>query len=522
MSGDCDDIQPPQTLKDALEFLAALNENVQLKEKVEEQLKTKAGIYFKQDLQYNVKNINTIFESVLQNSVRLRNDILGTPKSVSEKYCQLQRLADCDENCLNRLCGFMSKLNATLCYLLFNVDLTFQGCGGGQWATVRCNDRGYLCEWLTNHTGTSSHRLYNDQLLPGGYERDELSSRAGNELTESLRSLVKHDSGGHVQNMLLYLLFIYDWWDYSDTATTCAFLGAFCEEVIKKDGIFENNVKNCPNLENVCRSMKDNLEQITGNAKSASLLVAMYQESVENYRKLLKGDAFDSCVKVLIANLGVISNAATNIHNGCRSWSEPNVTAATSAGPFPYGFMFGEAWKNGGWNTAKQRLHAAIKRLYDKGFGDEGSLQDLIDALNHRSGSSSHGSGNAQNPGSSEPGSDGPRKPGSSGTESASSSTIGSSTTATATYTSATNSEGTTPASSGGGESANDRGNHSGHGNYGHPSGTPQAADESSVSGGSTVTIGSAAGGVALLGGGGAALYFLNVGGIKTLITGVP
>ncbi|GIX60651.1 secreted antigen 1 [Babesia caballi] len=38
----------------------------------------------------------------------------------------------------------------------------------------------------------------------------------------------------------------------------------------------------------------------------------------------------------------------------------------------------------------------------------------------------------------------------------------------------------------------------------------------------STITIGSAAGGVALLGGGGAALYFLNVGGIKTLITGVP
>ncbi|GIX61163.1 variant erythrocyte surface antigen-1 family protein [Babesia caballi] len=42
------------------------------------------------------------------------------------------------------------------------------------------------------------------------------------------------------------------------------------------------------------------------------------------------------------------------------------------------------------------------------------------------------------------------------------------------------------------------------------------------VNGDSTVTIGSAAGGVALLGGGGAALYFLNVGGIKTLITGVP
>ncbi|GIX66179.1 uncharacterized protein BcabD6B2_56150 [Babesia caballi] len=38
----------------------------------------------------------------------------------------------------------------------------------------------------------------------------------------------------------------------------------------------------------------------------------------------------------------------------------------------------------------------------------------------------------------------------------------------------------------------------------------------------STITIGGAAGGAAVLGGGCAALYFLNVGGIKTLITGVP
>ncbi|GIX66195.1 secreted antigen 1 [Babesia caballi] len=38
----------------------------------------------------------------------------------------------------------------------------------------------------------------------------------------------------------------------------------------------------------------------------------------------------------------------------------------------------------------------------------------------------------------------------------------------------------------------------------------------------STITIGGATGGAAVLGGGCAALYFLNVGGIKTLITGVP
>ncbi|GIX61764.1 variant erythrocyte surface antigen-1 family protein [Babesia caballi] len=54
------------------------------------------------------------------------------------------------------------------------------------------------------------------------------------------------------------------------------------------------------------------------------------------------------------------------------------------------------------------------------------------------------------------------------------------------------------------------------------PNGSPILHGTKGVNGDSTVTIGSAAGGVALLGGGSAAFYFLNVGGIKTLITGVP
>ncbi|GIX60623.1 secreted antigen 1 [Babesia caballi] len=509
MSGDCEEIPSPQTLKDALEFLAALNDNAQLKKQVEERLKEKAGKYFEQETNYNLKNIDMTFEHMLQNSISLRSDILGTPKSVSEKYCQLQHLAVCDENCLNRLCGFMSKLNATLCYLHFNVDITLKEYGGGTWAAWTCKGQGNLCEWLTNHTGTPSHRLCNDKLLPGGYGKDELSAQTGHQLCESLRALVSGTSGGHVQNMLLYLLLIYDWWDHSDTATAFAFLGAFCEEVIKKDGIFENNVKNCPKLQSVCTALIGNINGVIGKKEGTELLVAMYKESVENYRKLLKGDAFDSCVKVLIAKLGVISNAATNIHNGCRSWSKPNVTSATSAGPFPYGFMFGEAWKNGGWNTAKQRLHAAIKRLYDGSSGGGGSLQDLIEALKHISGSS-------------EPGDDGSRKPGSSGIQSAASSTMGSSTTVTPARTT-TNSEGTTPTTySQSGENINNSTEHTGQESGESQSEATHATSEASVSSGSTVTIGSAAGGAALLGGGGAALYFLNVGGIKTLITGVP
>ncbi|GIX60755.1 ribosome binding protein [Babesia caballi] len=508
MSGDCGEIEPPQTLKDALEFLAALNANVQIKKQVGDQLNAKAGIYFKQDAFYNVNSITSNFENVLQNSVSLRNNILAKDQSVYEKYGKIQGFAFCNDVFFNRLCGFMSKLNASLCYLLFNVDITFKGKGGGQWATSRCNDGGYFCEWLANHTGTPSNRFYDDKLLPGGYGKDELSSQTGNELTEALQSLVRHNSGGFLQKLLLHLLFLHDWY-YSDVATVLAFIGAFCEEVTKTDGIFRRELQSYPKLNGVCGSMTKNISLITRNSASASLLVALYRESVENYGKLLKAVALDDYINELKTKLGVISNAITNVSLGCRSWNQTNFAAAAYSGPFPYGFMFGEAWKNGNWDSPKQTLQDAVNKLLVKGSGGGGSLQDLIDALKITSDSS-------------EPGSDGPRKQGSSGTLSASSSTAGSSASVTPAHTS-TNSEGTAAsASPRSGESVTNSGDHSGQEAGKSPSGTPDAASESSVSGGSTVTIGGAAGGAALLGGGGAALYFLNVGGIKTLITGVP
>ncbi|GIX60920.1 secreted antigen 1 [Babesia caballi] len=510
MSGNCDEIPSPQTLKEALEFLAALNDNVQLKKKVEKQLKEKAGKYFEQDTNYNVKNINTIFENVLQNAVRLRNRIHGKRQSLDEKYCKIKGITDCDDEFLNRIFSFMSKLNATLCYLHFNVDITLKEYGGGTWATLRCNYGGYLCEWLANHTGTPSNRFYDDKLLPGGYGKDELSSQTGHQLSDSLRALVKHDSGGYLQKLLLHLLFLHAWY-YSDVATVLAFLGAFCEEVTKTDGMFKSELQSYPKVKGVCKILNENINRVTGKAGNTALLLALCRESVENYGKLLKGDAFDSYVKVLKAKLVIISGAITNVSLGCRLWNQANITAAKYSGPFPYGFMFGEAWNNGKWDAPKQRLQDAIKKLWEKVSGDGGSLQDLIEALKHISGSS-------------EPGSDGHRKPGSSGTHSASNLTAGSSVAAAPAQTPTTNSEGTaSSASSGDSESVNNGAEQASQEPGESPSGAPQAASGDSFSGDtSTTTIGSAAGGAALLGGGGAALYFLNVGGIKTLITGVP
>ncbi|GIX60722.1 secreted antigen 1 [Babesia caballi] len=450
-------------LKDALEFLAALNDNAPLKRQVGGQLNAKAGIYFKQDLQYNVKNINTIFEHVLQNAVSLRNRILEKSQSVYEKYCKIKGLTVCNDEFFNRLCGFMSKLNASLCYLLFNVDGTFKDKGGGTWAASRCNDGGYFCEWLTNNTGTPSNRGYNDTIYSGGYGKDELSSQTGHQLCESLRALVSGTSGGCLQKLLCHLLFLHDWY-YSDVATVLAFLGAFCNEVIIYDGIFKSELQSYPKLQSVCTALIGNLNDVIQKTEGTAFLVAMYQESVENYGKLLKGDAFKDYAKLLEAKLGIISNAITNVSTACRWWNQANVTAASSAGPFPYGFMFGEEWKKSRWKSVGQTLQAAIKKMWEKGSGGGGIFPDLIEALKPISGSS-------------EPGSDGPRKPGSSGTRSASVPTVGESGTAAAAHPSPTSSEvSTATTTSQSGESSNNSVNETGHKNNEGPTVAPHAS----------------------------------------------
>ncbi|GIX61038.1 secreted antigen 1 [Babesia caballi] len=519
MSEYCEDIQAPQTLKEALEFLAALNDNSKLKKQVEEQLKEKAEMYFKTFDQYT-NGVATNLQNVLDNVSTLQKLILDRKTEQYGEYAALKSHFDtCKNDCIDKLLSFLPKLHATLYYLLFNVDSTFESYGGGKWADVACN-AGYLKQWLQGSTGTASASRSEDRLFPGGYFKSQLRSTTGRYLAESLRSLVNNTTGGHLQNLLLPLLFIFDPWYYYNTSPVLAFVKAFCEAV--NEGKLKSHETDYPRLTSACAALSETLKGVTVNSNSSGrLLVALYNGCVERYKTALKEECFATYVSQLSERLGRIYTFLQNMQTVCRGWMTASLHQGRVSGPFPYGFMFGETWKNGNWDTPKPELQNAIKKLWDKGSGGEGSFPDLIEALSSSSGVSGSRSRSISNPGSSEPGSDGPRKPGSSGTHSASNLTAGSSVAAAPAHTS-TNSEATASAASGGGDiAANSVGQTGQKGDEG-PRGAAHASSGETASDSSTITMGSAAGGVAVLGGGGAALYFLNVGGIKTLITGVP
>ncbi|GIX60914.1 secreted antigen 1 [Babesia caballi] len=527
MPDDCDEIPSPVTLKEALEFLVALNDNSNLKKQVGKQLKEKAEEHFFA-LNY-LNEISSLLENTFGKIRNLRSNIVQSNSLNDDgKNNEVKHKSHFTERCIQIFLHLLPQLHNTLLYLYFNVDEGFRYWGGGEWNLLHCdgsrdsgNLKNKLSNWLQDRSILPSGYASSAKLLPGGYNRGELSSRPGRELANSLRSLLgnMNTTGGPLKNLVFQLLLLRDWYA-SDTAAVIMFIKAFCEAVTAKQDIFGHKLNRYPRLQHVCKNLAENLSLITGNSASASLLVAMCQEGGETYAQLLKADAFDDYVNELKTKLGVISNALMSVSSDCRSWNKNTLKTASYSGPFSYGFMFGEAWKNES-HDFKNQLRDAINKLLVKGSGDKGSLQDLIEALTLTSGSPGQGPGSAQYHGSSEPGSDGPRTLGTSGTLSASVSSAGSSATATAAHHS-THSEVTTPASTGAGGGVDNIAEQTSHGNDGHPGGTPDVTSEASVSSDSTITIGSAGGGVALLGGGGAALYFLKVGGIKTLITGVP
>ncbi|GIX61279.1 secreted antigen 1 [Babesia caballi] len=518
----CDgDLVTPQTLKDVLDFLTALNENSELKKQVEMKLKAKAEHYFT-NVDDFTKGISVSLEDLLYNARTLRTYIRGSNNNAGENYFKIRNLGkDCAESCVDVLIGTFPRLHCTLYYLRFNVDPYFSAWGGGKWSTFTCNRDNNLNKWLKSGIGISPARGSYDTLFPGGYSSNELGNSVGRDLINPLQSLVGYSSAGALQLLLSYLLFSVPGWYHSDTATAVAFVKVFCKEVAEDSGLFRRKVANYPKLIGACKMLTENLHHITGLPDRAAMLVAMCQKSVERYKSILKVEAFDYYVTGLKKKLSSVTHNLESMTLHSKYWKATDLEVAKYAGPFPYGFMFGEAWKRYQWYNAGEKLHDAIKKLWDKGSGGGGSFPDLIEALSSSSGVS--GSHSISNPRSSEPGSDGPRKPASSGSLSASLTTANAAGTATPAQTTPTNSESTAPTTS-------SRSRNSATNSVGQispearesPRGASDATPVASVSSDSTITIGSAAGGVAILGGGGAALYFLNVGGIKTLITGVP
>ncbi|GIX62818.1 secreted antigen 1 [Babesia caballi] len=579
-------IEEPQTLKDALDFLAALGNNQTLVTQVAKKLSEKAGMYFnKHLLTGGAYHINRRLSDALKAANNVRDAIVNTSKGrLYKPYEVLLSNADCANTCVTFILELLPKLHVTLYYLYFKAGTNFRSRGGADWATYKCNDEhGDLYKWFTDGI---SNRIIGDseaKLLPGGYNgRDELKDTSGENLGGELSNLVDPEVGdGYLQKLLFSLSFNISFSRVS-TAAAVSCIDAFCKavtrEVIDVNGAYDN-LK--PQLSAICAALLVNLKPLTTASYRPKFLESLFQDSENDLVKIFRDDAYNSYVEWLQDRLPVLIRYLYDMQKNCGEWDPSSIYYERSVGPFAYGFMFGPRWRRNQPSVyeALPKLKTIIAKLTGECASmNDGTIVALLKCLNPTSSNCTgpsytssptvnHDSGSTSgtvaitaeenktetpeqihqeaHPPVRTPDKGARAAEPAAATQSQSnfSTAFSSESSAASIVSSPAESRQTTPvsdtsgnisgsqeaglsgtiysASCSAGESCPDNGEAGSTGGI-NDSGPESRKADDVTNAQSTITIGGATGGVAVIGGGCAALYFLNVGGIKTLITGVP
>ncbi|GIX61818.1 secreted antigen 1 [Babesia caballi] len=445
-------------------------------------------------------------------------------------------------------------------------------------------DLKYLNRWLMGkYPGTPSTDGSNCYLLPGGYDANDLSHKKGASLKSYLWSIIDgYDGDGYIPNLLLALSFDLTYTTIT-TAVALVFVTAFCTAV--RDGVFDYGMyeSRYRGLTVVCTNLLSTLKPLTPDDVDfrESLLVALYSGSVEYFKGMLQSKYFDNYVNWLKKWLKTLILCLGQMQNDCKKWDPYVLQTGSTAGPFAYGFLFGGKWNTEPWDTREDHLPGAIKKLtkpdstsslnslikclgmkeveeekiykkYAQRKGDEFKVSEKISrsesevasasvtgpgegyATVHPAGIPIQNNSNHEGHSALPPVGTGSRNAPQSPTESSqgahgSHSEEDKSQLGAGHHQSISQDVGWNgkEAETADGVNTDGDGDHDSSRQLGSSGvfGDPKSDDTDArvaQSGTSTLTIGGAAGGVALFAGGGVALYFLNIGGIKTLITGIP
>ncbi|GIX60650.1 secreted antigen 1 [Babesia caballi] len=600
MADGCHNIKPPETLREALAFLSKLHTlsaagelGTKLESKVKEALGDFAGESVNAALSH-ANDITSNLKAVLEKAKALRDVIIiSSHRDTYGDYDKLQ-INKCIENCVDILLKSLPIIYNTLYYLTFQVSDSVRKREGGEWKYQQCKTdldyNAYLYKWLIGNTGIPSYDGSNIKLLPCSFRNEELSDKYGSDLHEALLYFVDGEGEETCFSSLLVAILFTTNLAVASTATALTVVAAFCRAVHKETFGNKPSESTYLGLDTICVKVLENLKYLApwyGESTSANLVAC--EGALYCFFEKLKPDDFPFLIGWLKKNLKTIIYELRQMDAASKKWSTGIFDQGKHAGPFVYGFLFGEVWASGSY-TAQSKLHSVITQLTDQANGSLTSLLKCINpeaetivnneqpqqetpaaeavgaAANHAA-TSKHVSGSVAVSGMAAlgvmpgggfvtsdehvtgnmPQEQHTLSPSSAEEPRGFSSTVGSNA-----------SEGVQNSTDHPSTGDQGGGKTQGHGapysirepGYDHTSalmtethrgevasrtnqnnnnsassGAPNESDNiGTVTAGdnSTVTIGSAAGGVALLGGGGAALYFLNVGGIKTLITGVP
>ncbi|GIX60721.1 secreted antigen 1 [Babesia caballi] len=529
------------------------------------------------------KDITKNLGEVLQGVAGLPSVIVNNGSSYG-RYQGLN-IEKCNEEVATILLELIPKLYNTLLYLTYQVSGGLKNRGGGGWAQQKCkpsrDEEEELHNWLTDKNYTSDiilRRGYNEDELSniGGstlYENlmDILDGEGDVTCFSKLIVAIIFATSLTPESTATALVLVMA---FCKAVATSTLVGNLSDSRL-------TGLKNiCSKVRNILRCIAPG----NGGVRAAYLIAC--EGAVDYCTNMLKPDYFHVYISWLKKNLqGIIQNLQKMGAAG-KVWDNNMFEYAMFAGPFPFGFMLGNGWNDGpyvGQERLSNAIEKLIEQSELKGslwtllkcinpdsesiVYNEQPQQETPTAEAEKAAvsvpaesGSGPGSSTASDMVSETHGGvfvastaaevQSGRNSGIEGGEAGLSAGIGTTTSSlkypdSFTDTGTTGQQGEaattlTPRGQGSG-ATNSSGEGSGHtegtrhsdresqrqtmpAQHGS-SGAPHESDNAgSVTDGdsSTITIGGAAGGVALLGGVGAALYFLNVGGIKTLITGVP
>ncbi|GIX62814.1 secreted antigen 1 [Babesia caballi] len=585
-TGSCEgrQIEEPKTLKDALDFLAALNGNITLVGLIAAKLEQKAITYFNADaLTSGTYDINRRLSDALKAANNVRDAIVHMSiKSKYGKYNDLIFGDGCISTCVTFLLNLLPTLHATLYYLYFQCNSGFNSRQGGAWSTYKFNSTDdALCEWLTGNTSGAGSAVIISKaaLLPGGYSNSELSKKRGSIVAGELSELLDADYGDGPLPDILLVLFFDAKFSHASTAAALSFIKSFCTAVA--NDTFDATTQQHLPLKSICTKLLSNLEHLTaGPVSRTTPIVSIFKGNDGEYKQLIRTDLYGVYFDRLKYMLPKLLAYLIEMSNEVKQWYPSSFHNTTVVAPFTYGFVFSTAWsKESNLMDLMPNIHSSVFTLIgDDESSTEGTLSSLwkcidpgqykrpitseeakptIKTITQQSGGASAPEATTEvsnvakkevqvktvPPILTSGGKGTATEPTAAASSSSSGSKLSASISVPASSVPAQNNEQTSSTSDtsdhrtgshGGGASMtasascssadacpkNHEGGSKGVVNTSSPA--SNHADAGSKNTQSTITIGGATGGVAVLGGGCAALYFLNVGGLKTLITGVP
>ncbi|KAK1939115.1 secreted antigen 1 [Babesia divergens] len=379
MSETCN-FQEPGTLKDILELLAKLYNASSLKDSVGQKLSEDVRKYCK-DAQKFYGSHSGFLSTVFTNGSGIRSTILENSMTQYDKYKDLDRDHGSHKDCVKKISEALKEClprgYVALYYLYFMCSTECSRMHGGQWSGQKVNGSGGsgqdLYKWFTQKHITP-------ELITRGFSQGKLKeSNDGQIVAPVIKTIIKHDSPGDFQNVLVFLLFSCPW-DHSLLGHAICFLDKFCSKVSAEEGLQEKLKGYSGDLKTVCSTLKSHLQPfISGD----SHLFAVCHNNSGLFDGIWDDEHFDKYCDWLRKNLNGIIQSLNTMSLESPGWDLSTIQSASSAGPFLYGFVYKASWKDSGYIS---KLQTDISKLTGEDSGSLGKLKSFLE--NPSSGSS--------------------------------------------------------------------------------------------------------------------------------------